>query len=280
MTKVALKAGVIGQPIDHSLSPYLHGFWLDEYAVDGEYSSFSIEPKNLAAFLKGVVDQGWRGVNVTLPYKQSVLELVDQADDNALRIGAVNTVVVQEDGRLFGTNTDGFGFLENLKDHAPNWNASAGPAVVLGAGGAARAILVALQDSGAPEIRLLNRTKARAEKLAQELGGVIKVYEWENRAKFLAEAEILVNTTSLGMHGQAPLDIDLADLPVRALVNDIVYTPLETNLLISAKQRGNVIVGGLGMLLHQARPGFFSWFGINPKVTDALRKHVIMALKK
>ena len=280
MTKPALKAGVIGQPIDHSLSPYLHGFWLDEYAVDGEYSSFSIEPKNLAAFLKGVVDQGWRGVNVTLPYKQSVLELVDQADDNALRIGAVNTVVVQEDGRLFGTNTDGFGFLENLKDHAPNWNASAGPAVVLGAGGAARAILVALQDSGAPEIRLLNRTKARAEKLAQELGGVIKVYEWENRAKFLAEAEILVNTTSLGMHGQAQLDLDLADLPVRALVNDIVYTPLETNLLISAKQRGNVIVGGLGMLLHQARPGFFSWFGINPKVTDALRKHVIMALKK
>ena len=280
MTKVPLKAGVIGQPIDHSLSPYLHGFWLDEYAVDGEYSSFSIEPKNLAAFLKGVVDQGWRGVNVTLPYKQSVLELVDQADDNALRIGAVNTVVVQEDGRLFGTNTDGFGFLENLKDHVPNWNASAGPAVVLGAGGAARAILVALQDSGAPEIRLLNRTKARAEKLAQELGGVIKVYEWENRAKFLAEAEILVNTTSLGMHGQAPLDIDLADLPVRALVNDIVYTPLETNLLKSSKQRGNVIVGGLGMLLHQARPGFFSWFGINPKVTDALRKHVIMALKK
>ena len=280
MTKAALKAGVIGQPIDHSLSPYLHGFWLDEYAVDGEYSSFSIESKNLVAFLKGVVDQGWRGVNVTLPYKQSVLELVDQADDNALRIGAVNTVVVQEDGRLFGTNTDGFGFLENLKGHAPNWNASAGPAVVLGAGGAARAILVALQDSGAPEIRLLNRTKARAEKLAQELGGVIKVYEWENRAKFLAEAEILVNTTSLGMHGQAPLDIDLADLPVRALVNDIVYTPLETNFLISAKQRGNVIVGGLGMLLHQARPGFFSWFGINPKVTDALRKHVIMALKK
>ena len=280
MTKPALKAGVIGQPIDHSLSPYLHGFWLDEYAVDGEYSSFSIESKNLAAFLKGVVDQGWRGVNVTLPYKQFVLELVDQADDNALRIGAVNTVVVQEDGRLFGTNTDGFGFLENLKDHAPNWNASAGPAVVLGAGGAARAILVALQDSGAPEIRLLNRTKARAEKLAQELGGVIKVYEWENRAKFLAEAEILVNTTSLGMHGQAQLDLDLADLPVRALVNDIVYTPLETNLLISAKQRGNVIVEGLGMLLHQARPGFFSWFGINPKVTDALRKHVIMALKK
>jgi len=275
MTGAVLKAGVIGSPIDHSLSPHLHGFWLDEYKIDGEYLPFAVEPENLEAYLRGLADEGRRGTNVTLPHKETTLAIVDQADENARRVGAVNTVVVQNDGTLQGSNTDGFGFLENLKDHEPNWQASAGPAVVLGAGGAARAILIALQEEGAPEIRLLNRTKARAEELAKELGGSIEVYDWQDRAENLAEAQTLVNTTSLGMTGQARLEIDLKKLPENALVMDIVYAPLETELLSQAKQRGNLAVDGLGMLLHQARPGFAAWFGIEPEVTDALRNHIL-----
>ena len=278
MSDVALKAGVIGWPIDHSLSPHLHGFWLDQYAIDGEYLPFAVEPDNLESFLHGLAENGRRGTNVTLPHKQATLKIVDHVDDNARRIGAVNTVVVQDDGSLHGSNTDAFGFLENLKNHMPNWQASAGPAVVLGAGGAARAILVALQENGAPEIKLLNRTKSRSEELAIELGGGIKVYDWESRADVISDAATLVNTTSLGMKGQSPLEMDLAKLPETALVNDIVYTPLETDLLKNAKRRGNPAVDGLGMLLHQARPGFAAWFGMEPEVTDALRDHVLKAM--
>jgi shikimate dehydrogenase len=278
MSDVALKAGVIGWPIDHSLSPHLHGFWLDQYAIDGEYLPFAVEPDNLESFLHGLAENGRRGTNVTLPHKQATLKIVDHVDDNARRIGAVNTVVVQDDGSLHGSNTDAFGFLENLKNHMPNWQASAGPAVVLGAGGAARAILVALQESGAPEIKLLNRTKSRSEELAIELGGVIEVYDWESRADVISDATTLVNTTSLGMKGQSPLEMDLAKLPETALVNDIVYTPLETDLLKNAKQHGNPAVDGLGMLLHQARPGFAAWFGMEPEVTEALRDHVLKAM--
>jgi len=275
MTEVSLKAGVIGWPIDHSLSPYLHGFWLDQYHIDGEYLPFAVEPENLEIYLRSLADTGRRGTNVTLPHKQATLGIVDHADENARRIGAVNTVVVQEDGRLLGSNTDGFGFLENIKEHQPSWQASDGPAVVLGAGGAARAILVALKDEGAPEIRLFNRTKSRAEELAIELDGAIDVYDWQDRADLLSEAKILINTTSLGMTGQAALEIDLAKLPESALVTDIVYTPLETLLLKNAKARGNAAVDGLGMLLHQARPGFAAWFGIEPEVTTALRDHIL-----
>jgi shikimate dehydrogenase len=278
MSEVALKAGVIGWPIDHSLSPHLHGFWLDQYAIDGEYLPFAVEPNNLESFLRGLAENGRRGTNVTLPHKQATLEIVDHVDDNARRIGAVNTVVVQDDGSLHGSNTDAFGFLENLKNQVPNWQASAGPAVVLGAGGAARAILVALQESGVPEIKLLNRTKSRSQELAAELGGIIEVYDWEGRADVISDAATLVNTTSLGMKGQSPLEINLAKLPETALVNDIVYTPLETGLLKNAKQRGNPAVDGLGMLLHQARPGFAAWFGMEPEVTDALRDHVLKAM--
>ncbi len=278
MSEGVLKAGVIGWPIDHSLSPHLHRFWLQEYNIDGVYEPFAVEPENLAAYLRSLAEQGRLGSNVTLPHKEATLMLVDDADDQARKIGAVNTVVVQKDGSLHGSNTDAYGFLENLKDHQPHWQAGAGPAVVLGAGGAARAILVALQEAGAPEIRLLNRTKARAEELANDLGGTIKVADWDNRAGALADAATLVNTTSLGMKGQPELEIDLANLPETALVTDIVYTPLETDLLKNAKARGNPTVDGLGMLLHQARPGFAAWFGIEPEVSGELRNHIISVM--
>ena len=215
---------------------------------------------------------------MTLPHKEATLKIVDQVDDIAARVGAVNTVVVQKDGSLLGSNTDGFGFLENLKDHQPNWQASSGPAIVLGAGGAARAILVALQEAGAPEIRLLNRTKERADDLAQEFGSPVKVFAWDDRADILAEVQTLVNTTSLGMKGQVALELDLSHLPTTATVTDIVYTPLETALLKNARARGNPTVDGLGMLLHQARPGFAAWFGIEPEVGEDLRQHVLKAM--
>jgi shikimate dehydrogenase len=279
MTEATLKAGVIGWPIGHSLSPHLHGFWLEHYKIDGEYLPFAVETENLKSFLKGLADQGRRGTNVTLPHKETTLSVVDQIDEQAKRVGAVNTVVVQKDGSLLGSNTDGFGFLENMHDQNPKWAAKRGPAIVLGAGGAARAILVALLEAGAPEIRLLNRTKERAEELAGELGGGIKVDDWAARSEVVSEAATLVNTTSLGMKGQPPLEIDLSRLPESATVTDIVYTPLETGLLKNAKKRGNPVVDGLGMLLHQARPGFQAWFGVEPEVTKDLRDHVLKVME-
>jgi shikimate dehydrogenase len=199
---------------------------------------------------------------------------MDTLDDNVRRIGAVNTIVVQE-GKLHGGNTDGFGFIENLKDGAPDWAADQGPATVLGAGGAARAVVVALLDAGASELRLVNRTRERADQLANEIGGAITVIDWDKRALALEETGLLVNTTTLGMKDKAPLDLDLEALPASAVVTDIVYTPLMTPLLAAAQRRGNTIVDGLGMLLHQARPGFFYWFGVKPEVTDALRAFIL-----
>ncbi len=275
MSGTILKAGVIGWPIDHSLSPHLHRFWLKSYNINGTYEPFAVNLENLKEFFHGLADQGLRGVNVTLPHKETTLAIVDHADEQARKIGAVNTVVVQEDGTLHGSNTDGFGFLENLHDQQTQWQASDGPAVVLGAGGAARAILVALQSAGAPVIRLFNQTKSRAEDLAAELGGTVQVDIWENRAEFLADAATLVNATSLGMQGQPALEIDLGKLPNTALVTDIVYTPLETDLLKNAKACGNPTVDGLGMLLQQARPGFAAWYGVEPEVTDDLRNYVV-----
>jgi shikimate dehydrogenase len=236
---------------------------------------FAVAPRNLKDFLRGLPERGWQGLNVTLPHKELVMDCVDYIDETARRIGAINTVVVQSDGALRGANTDAFGFIESLKDFSPKWRLGEGPAVVLGAGGATRAILFALQEAGAPEIRLFNRTKAKSEKLAKEFGGNIKVYNWADCAQFLSDSSILVNTTSLGMQGQPALALDLTKLPKTALVYDIVYTPLETDLLKHAKHRGNVVVDGLGMLLHQARPGFAAWFGVEPEVTAGLRKHVL-----
>ena len=267
-------AGVMGWPVAHSRSPLLHNFWLDRYGIDGAYVPFAVRPGEVAGALRALPDLGVAGVNVTVPHKEAAFAAVDARDAAARRIGAVNTVFVDDGGALRGSNTDAFGFLEALRTRSPGWTAAAGPAVVLGAGGAARAVLAALAEAGAPEVRLVNRTRARAESLADAFGAPVAVVGWGERESALAGAALLVNTTTLGMAGAPPLDLRLDDLPESALVNDIVYTPLETALLAAAQARGCAAVDGLEMLLHQARPGFAGWFGREPEVGDALRQRL------
>jgi len=279
MTKQTVKAGVVGWPIGHSLSPRLHGYWLQEYKIKGSYEAIAVEPEMLSEAIVNLNREGFAGVNVTVPHKEAVLACLDDITDQAKRIGAVNTIVVDDKGRLIGSNTDGFGFIENLKHSHTGFTASNGPAVVLGAGGAARAIVAALIDAGAPGVSLINRTRARAEKIAEDLTGPIRVVDWARRDAALEGASLLVNTTTLGMAGKAPLDLSLEALPKAALVNDIVYAPLETPLLKAARARGNPSVDGLGMLLHQGRPGFAAWFGVDPAVTEGLRRYVLDGLK-
>lgn len=279
LTGKTLVAGVFGWPINHSRSPRLHGFWLAKYGIDGAYLPFSTRPENLIDAIRALPKLGFKGGNITLPHKERALSAVDELTDVARRIGAVNTLIVREDGSILGDNTDGYGFLQHLKSSAPQWRAEAGPAVVLGAGGAARAIIVALLDAGVPKVILTNRTGSRADNLARELGGEasgrIEVIDWTLREAALGGAGLLVNTTQLGQAGQAPLEINLRHLPTSAVVDDIVYVPLETNLLAAAKTRGNAVVDGIGMLLHQARPGFKAWFGVEPEVNAALRDFVL-----
>ncbi len=278
LTGAARVAGVLGWPISHSLSPRLHGLWLSHYRIDGAYVPLAVRPEDLPDALAALPKLGFRGVNVTLPLKELVLPLVHRATSAARRIGAVNTIIVDDNGLLIGSNTDAFGFLENLRYAVPDWWADRGPAVVLGAGGAARAVIFALLGEGVPEIRLVNRTMARSHALATDLGGPIRALPWSERANALAGAALLVNTTSLGMAHQPPLELDLAALPGAAVVSDIVYTPLITPLLAAAAARGNPAVDGLGMLLHQARPGFAAWFGLMPDVTPDIRKALLQAI--
>lgn len=279
-----LRAGVMGWPVSHSLSPRLHGHWLARYQIDGAYEAIPVQPENLAEALSNLAAEGLRGVNLTVPHKVAALDLVDRIDDTAHRIGAINTIVVEKDGKLAASNTDAFGFIENLRDHVPDQVTAAWadrPAVILGAGGAARAICTALLDSGVSEIRLVNRTAERAAALAETLPGLAQsatICAWVDRQDALVDAGLLVNTTVLGMTGQDPLALDLANLPGDATVNDIVYAPLETALLAQARGRGNPVVDGLGMLLHQARPGFRAWFGTDPVVDDGLRQAVLAGL--
>jgi shikimate dehydrogenase len=270
-----IHAGVMGWPVKHSRSPALHGFWLEQYRISGDYVLLPVLPDRLEAALRALPVDGFAGCNLTLPHKERALGLVDRADATARRIGAVNTVVVAADGALEGRNTDAFGFHENLATNVPGWHAASGPAVVLGAGGASRAVVASLLDQGAPEIRLLNRHRERAEALAAALGTSITVLDWEERAAALKGAALLVNATSLGQAGQPPLELALDALPKGAVVNDIVYVPLETPLLAAARARGNSAVDGLGMLLHQARPAFAAWFGLMPEVTPELRRRVM-----
>ncbi|MDA0306660.1 MAG: shikimate dehydrogenase [Proteobacteria bacterium] len=276
-----IKAGVIGWPIEHSLSPRLHCYWLREYGIDGVYDAHPVKPEDAAAFIRGLAGDGpgggFAGINVTVPHKETAFSCVDEMDDFAKRVGAVNTIVVGADGKLIGSNTDGFGFMESLKSGVPGWEAAQGPVTVIGAGGAARAIVTALLDAGAPLLRLVNRTGDRAQSLAAEIGGPVEVVPWEKRTAALKEAALLVNTTTLGMAGAPPLDLDLGNLPDSCLVTDIVYAPLITPLLAAAAERGNVTVDGIGMLLHQARPGFRQWFGVEPTVTPAQRTFVLEA---
>jgi len=266
-------AGVMGWPVGHSRSPRLHGFWLEKYGIDGAYLPLAVAPEKISQALRALPSLGFQGCNVTIPHKEAVYKAVDHLTERAKKIGAVNTVIVNEDGALTGDNTDGYGFIENLKAGAPEWKAE-NPAVVLGAGGAARGVLVALQEAGVSDIRLTNRTVERAEALAADLGG-ITVIDWEDRSDCLKDAGLLVNTTSLGMTGQPPLEMSLEGLNNSAVVTDIVYSPLKTSLLEAAETRGNTVVDGLGMLLHQARPGFAAWFGKEPEVTDDLRQFVL-----
>ena len=275
LTGNARLAGVMGWPVGHSRSPRLHGYWLAEHGIDGAYVPLPVRPENFERALRALPALGFRGANVTLPHKEAALALADRATPEAQRIGAANTLVIDDRGQIEARNTDAYGFIESLKEGAPAWRAPAGPAVVIGAGGASRALLVALADAGVAEIRLLNRTAQRAEALAASLGGPIRVLGWRERTKALEGASLLVNATTQGMAGQPPLDLALDRLPPDAVVNDIVYVPLETPLLAAARRRGNPVVDGLGMLLHQARPGFAAWFGVEPKVTPALRNYVL-----
>ncbi|MEE8246953.1 MAG: shikimate dehydrogenase [Alphaproteobacteria bacterium] len=270
-------AAVIGWPVSHSLSPRLHGYWLQRYRIDGAYVPLAVAPEDLVAVLRDLPRMGFVGANVTLPHKESALAAVGEVEALAQRVGAVNTIVVTEERGLVGRNTDVYGFLENLKAGAPGWRADQGPAVVIGAGGAARAVAVALAEAGAPEVRIANRTAARAQELAAALGAAALPVPWQERAGALDGAALVVNATVLGMTGAPPLDLDLGLLPREALVTDIVYSPLETPLLAAAAARGNAVVDGLGMLLHQARPGFAAWFGVEPEVTPELRAFVMAA---
>jgi shikimate dehydrogenase len=264
-------AGIMGWPVAHSLSPRLHGHWLLRHGIDGAYVPLPVPPERLEQALSALPALGFAGVNLTIPHKEMAVALMDRLSPTAERIAAVNTVVVEADGTLSGDNTDGFGFIAALSESEAGWRAAAGPAVLLGAGGAARAVAVALLDAGVPEVRLLNRTSERARALAGELGGPVHAVDWAARAAALDGAALLVNTTSLGMRGQPPLVLTLDALPRTALVTDVVYTPLITPLLTLAQARGNPVIDGLGMLLHQARPGFCAWFGVDPEVDDDLR---------
>lgn len=268
-------AGVIGDPIGHSKSPRLHGHWLTEYGLPGHYIPMQIAATDLASALKTLPKLGFKGINATIPHKEAVLELATEVTEAAAHIGAANTLTFGEDGALHADNTDGYGFLENLTSSAPSWQASAGPAAVLGAGGACRAIIVALLAAGCPEIRLCNRTKDRAEALADRFGPKIKVIDWGDETALFSDASLAVNTTSLGMDGQPPFTFALDGLPEIALATDLIYTPLQTPFLTAATRKGCTTVDGLGMLLHQAVPGFERWFGARPDVTPALRDIVL-----
>jgi shikimate dehydrogenase len=272
-------AGVMGWPVGQSRSPALHGYWLERHGIDGAYVPLPVAPDNLADCLASLAKLGLVGVNLTVPHKEAALALMDRCSMTSRRIGAVNTVVTQDDGSLHGDNTDAFGFIENLRAEAGHWSASAGPVTVLGAGGAARAVCVALADAGVTSIRLANRTASRAEALARELDAPIEAWPWDRRSEALADTTLLVNTTTLGMAGSGALEIDLSALPAGAVVNDIVYAPLRTPLLAAAGARGLAVVDGLGMLLHQARPGFRAWFGVDPEVTPELRAHIVAGLE-
>ena len=272
------RACVIGWPVEHSRSPIIHRYWLKLYGIDGAYEKEAVQPEQARDFIRSLGERGYAGANVTLPHKLVALEAADIADHAARAIGAANTLWLDSAGRLHATNTDAYGFMTNLNEQASDWKGGRRPVAVLGAGGATRAVLRGLIEAGASKILLANRSPARAEALAAAFGPKVEVVGWRQRSAVLAGCRLLVNTTSLGMTGQEPLEIDLARLPPDAVVADIVYSPLETELLAAARARGTAAVDGLGMLLHQAVPGFERWFGVRPQVTPELKAHVAATL--
>ncbi|MHA7851007.1 shikimate dehydrogenase [Roseovarius sp.] len=270
MDKIPL-AGVIGSPIAHSKSPQLHGHWLKVNGLRGHYIPMDISPNDLETVLRTLPKMGFVGLNVTVPHKEKVMEFADLVTDRATLIGAANTLIFRKDGRIHADNTDGYGFIQNLRENAPNWNPKAGPAAVLGAGGAARAVVASLLDAGVPEILISNRTRVRAEALKTDFGKRLTVVDWVQAGNMLEDAVTVVNTTSLGMIGKPPLRVPLDGLRKDAVVTDLVYAPLKTRLLAEAEEAGCVTVDGLGMLLYQAVPGFERWFGVRPVVDSAAR---------
>jgi len=264
-------AGVIGSPISHSKSPQLHRHWLSTYGLRGYYIPIDVAYEDLENVLRMMPKMGFVGANVTIPYKEKVLELADQITDRATLIGAANTLIFRKDGQVIADNTDGFGFLENIRQNVPDWDPTVGPAAVLGAGGAARAVVVALSEVGVSEIILSNRTRVRADRLKQDFGKRVRVVDWVQAGNILEDAALVVNTTSLGMVGKPELRVPLDGLQKGAVVTDLVYAPLKTQLLLRAEEAGCRVVDGLGMLLHQAVPGFERWFGIRPAVDAATR---------
>jgi shikimate dehydrogenase len=271
------RACVIGWPVEHSRSPAIHSFWLKAYGINGAYKKEAVPPAEASSFIRSLGERGYVGANVTLPHKIVALEVAERADEAARAIGAANTLWL-DDGKLHASNSDASGFLANLDETAPGWDEGRRPAVVLGAGGAARAIVYALRERGVPQIQVANRSRDKADGLAQAFGPGVEALDWDERFDALAGAGLLVNATSLGMTAQPALDIDLGALPKDAVVTDIIYAPLETALLAAARARGNRVVDGLGMLLHQAVPGFEHWFGVKPEVTAELRRHVAASL--
>lgn len=267
-------AGVIGWPVSHSLSPRLHNYWLNHYSIDGLYIPLPVKPEDCLEVVRMLPKMGIRGVNLTLPHKELVMPLVTDMDDDARAIGAVNTLMISYDGTIQGMNTDAYGFIKNIRPHI---GTRKNKVVVLGAGGAARAVCHALIKEGFAEIVLSNRTQAKADALAAHFAGRIQVRAWDLRNQILEGADLLVNATSLGMEGHEPLPLSLDALPKTAVVTDIVYTPLVTSLLKGAKDRGNPVVDGLGMLIHQAVPAFKAWFGVNPEITPELRNTLLKA---
>ena len=267
-------AGLMGWPVAHSRSPVIHNHWLAQFGIPGRYVLFPVPPERLEAAVRGLAALGLRGCNVTTPHKQAIFPLLDRVDDLARKIGAVNTVVVEKDGTLTGFNNDGNGFIQSLRDADPNWRPDSGPILVLGAGGASRAVVASLAAQGAKEIRVTNRTPEKAREIADAVGSVVKLVPWEQREDALGDVAMLANATSAGSAGKPALDISLDRLPKRAIVGDLIYVPPETPFLAAARERGNITVNGLGLLLNQARPAFNAWFGVMPEITPALHEAI------
>ncbi|HEY3532426.1 MAG TPA: shikimate dehydrogenase [Casimicrobiaceae bacterium] len=264
-------AGLFGWPVAHSRSPVIHNHWLARYGIPGRYVLFGVPPERLEAAVRGIAVLGLRGCNVTTPHKQTIFPMLDHVDELARKIGAINTVVVGDDGALSGFNNDGNGFVQSVRDAAAGWRPDAGPITIVGAGGAARAIIASLQAQGAREVRVVNRTRSRADELQAWFGAPVVAVSWEERSSALEGARLLVNATNQGMAGKPALDLALDALPKDAIVGDVIYVPPETPLLATARARGHVTVNGLGMLLNQARPAFNAWFGVMPEITPELR---------